>query len=129
MTIETKSVIDAWNDMARRTGLGKIRLMNATRSTHLARRLEEVGVAGMLEAVSKVEVSDFCRGKNKHAWQAGFDFLLQPSSLVKLLEGKYDNREPPRQTFRNGALEILYREFGEGAADIAQQLTIESAAD
>ncbi|KKL86564.1 hypothetical protein LCGC14_1943480 [marine sediment metagenome] len=44
------------------------------------------------EALDKIEISGHCLGNNDRGWVANFDFLLQPSSLTKLLEGNYDDR-------------------------------------
>lgn len=120
---QSQIIIDAWQAMAERAGLSKIRLMSAARSKHLATRIKEVGVDGMLEAIAKLEASDHCCGRGVRTgpyatWRAGFDFLLQSSSLLKTLEGKYDNRVPPlvRPQFRNPGLELLARDAEQAAA-------------
>lgn len=99
---ERQAVIQAWNAMAEANGLARIRSMAGQRIVHLTARLTDVGLAGMLEAIAKIGASDYCRGAK--GWRAGFDFLLQPSSLIKTLEGQYDNRPEP---LRNGAREAL----------------------
>jgi hypothetical protein len=110
MTSDAERVRDAWNDLAGRLGLSKIRLMNAQRQRALLARIKEAGLDSVLEAIEAVGESSFCCGENKHRWQANFDFVLQASSFVKLLEGHYRDRPKPREKFRNGALEILARE-------------------
>lgn len=47
------------------------------------------------EVIAKIQASDFCRGQRAGAgtWVASFDWLLQPDTALKVLEGKYDNRE------------------------------------
>lgn len=104
------SVRDAWNSMAKTAGLSPIRLMNAARTASLQLRIKEAGLDGVMDAIAEVGRSAFLRGQNKRGWQANFDFVLQPSSFVKLIEGHYRDRPQPREKFRNGALEILYRE-------------------
>lgn len=45
--------------------------------------------------------SDFLTGrsgKSDFSWSCGLDFLLQPKSLTKLLEGSYDNKPGRQQT-------------------------------
>lgn len=110
MTEDDTRVRDAWNDLARRLGLSTIRLMNAPRQRALHARIKEAGLSGVLEAIEAVGESSFCCGDNSRRWQANFDFVLQSSSFVKLLEGHYRDRPKPREKFRNGALEILARE-------------------
>ena len=56
--------------------------------------------------VQRINASDFCRGQNERGWVATFDWLLQPDTAVKVLEGKYDNRthlEKPREAPREYA--------------------------
>jgi hypothetical protein len=46
-----------------------------------------------VEAFDKIQNSDFCLGKNDRQWKASFDWILQPDTLTKILEGKYDNKD------------------------------------
>lgn len=80
---------DCWNEMAERTGLPKVRALNAERKRHLKARIAEHGEGALLEAIAIVERSDFCRGQNDRGWRADFDFILSPSKLLRVLEGKY----------------------------------------
>lgn len=98
-------VMDAWNNMARRSKLPPIRLMNTTRLASLRARINQVGLDGMLEAITKVGESAFCHGDNNRGWQASFDFILQQKSLTGLLEHGYAWRNRP--TLRNGAMAAL----------------------
>jgi hypothetical protein len=111
MNAVERQIADAWNTMAKQAGLPSIRMMTIARSAHLATRIREVGLDGVLEAVAAVGNSSFCCGAR--GWRADFDFLLQPKSFVRLLEGTYADRQKPRETFRNGALELLMREAEE----------------
>lgn len=43
------------------------------------------------EVFRKAQASSFCTGQNDRHWKADFDWLLNESNLVKVLEGKYDN--------------------------------------
>lgn len=40
---------------------------------------------------SKAEASTFLKGTNGRGWKATFDWLLNPTNMVKVLEGNYDN--------------------------------------
>lgn len=106
---DSQSVLDAWNAMATRAGLPRVRLMTKTRTANLRCRLREVGVAGLLEAVARVEASAFCCGDNDRTWKADFDFVLQPRSLAKLLEHGYQMRRTPHHHEQsvNGAAILL----------------------
>ncbi|HEX7720474.1 MAG TPA: DUF1376 domain-containing protein [Woeseiaceae bacterium] len=84
-----------WNEMAKRTGLPSVKAFPKSRRTAFRERLREFGPAAFTDAIQAVERSDFCRGKNDRGWRADFDFLLQPKSFVKLLEGAYGH-DPPK---------------------------------
>ena len=52
------------------------------------------------EVFRKSQASSFCTGQNDRHWKADFDWLLNESNLVKVLEGKYDNpaaAKPPEK--------------------------------
>lgn len=52
------------------------------------------------EAFRKAQASGFCTGRNDRSWKADFDWLLNESNLVKVLEGKYDDpaaAKPPEK--------------------------------
>lgn len=40
----------------------------------------------------EAEQSEFLKGKNDRDWQADFDWLLKDANIVKVLEGRYDER-------------------------------------
>lgn len=82
-------VLEAWNDMAGRLGLSKAKL-TPDRRRKLNARIRQHGVEDWTEAISAVERSSFLRGENDRGWRADFDFLLQPASFNKLIEGSYD---------------------------------------
>lgn len=43
------------------------------------------------ELFEKAEASDFMRGVNDKGWAADFDWIMRPTNMAKVLEGKYDN--------------------------------------
>ncbi|MBD9540127.1 hypothetical protein IB276_11750 [Ensifer sp. ENS04] len=89
---QIKLVVEAYSRMASRAGLAGVVAVNDKRKSSIKARIAEHGVDNVLVAISKIERSDFCCGRGPQGWKADFDFLLQPSSMIKLLEGKYDNR-------------------------------------
>jgi uncharacterized protein YdaU (DUF1376 family) len=93
-----EGVASEWNDMAKRTGLALVTALNKPRRAAIAARLAEHGRAKFTEAIAAVERSPFCLGESGR-WKASFDFLLQPSSFLKLIEGNYD---ASKGNYRNG---------------------------
>ena len=85
--------VAAWNAMAARVGLSPIRKLTPERRGRIMARLSEHGPDAMTEAIAAVGRSRFCRGENDRRWRADFDFLLQPSRFLKLIEGSYDRAD------------------------------------
>ncbi len=59
-------------------------------------RLRERSLPDWRAVVKRISASKFCRGQNDRTWVASFDWLLQPDTAVKVLEGKYDDRDVSR---------------------------------
>ena len=90
------AAVAAWNDLAADLSLPKVQRMTETRKRKLAQRLRDCGgLDGWNAALVKIRGSPLCRGE-VGSWRADFDFVLQESSFVKLMEGKYDGRSPGR---------------------------------
>lgn len=90
VALEPAHVVEAWNELAERIGLATIRKLSASRTLKLKARLREYTVDEWREALAAIERSSFLRGDNNRGWRADFDFLLQPSTFIKLIEGCYD---------------------------------------
>ena len=94
---EIDQAIEAYSEMAARCGLAVPRAITPQRRRKIAAVLRLHGMALWLEAVARVEGSEFCRGKNDRGWRAHLDFLLQSNSFMGLIEGKYGG-EPSAKT-------------------------------
>jgi hypothetical protein len=46
-------------------------------------------------AFEKAQKSDFLKTGNGGNWRASFDWIIQENNLAKVLEGNYDNKNPP----------------------------------
>lgn len=88
----TKSeILEAWELRMVPQGFPAVRRMTGTRERHLRARLKENSFDDWQRAFAALERSAFCRGENDRGWRADFDFLLQPKSFTKLIEGAYDH--------------------------------------
>lgn len=90
--LKPEHVLEAWNATADRIGLPKVIKLTPERRKKLNQRLKEHPIEDWTEAISAIERSKFLRGEGPSGWRANFDFLLQPSSFTKLIEGTYDHR-------------------------------------
>ena len=87
----------AWNDLSE--NIPKINFIkeNSTRSKHLDARIEEVGEEKFIEVLKSVSNSDFLCGKNKNNWTITFDWFINASNFVKVMEGNYKNKISQKQ--------------------------------
>jgi len=72
--------------------LPTIRKWTETRRYLLAQRLAEPNwLQDALHAINKMAACPFLLGQNQRRWRADIDWFLQPDSVAKILEGKYDS--------------------------------------
>lgn len=86
-----KDIFDSWNAMAQSSGLPQCLLISDKRRRTLEIRLREPFFESKWrEALEKVGASKFCKGESDRGWRATFDWFIQPDSVTKIMEGKYD---------------------------------------
>ncbi len=86
-------VEEAWNDLAADCGLPKIAKLTALRKRKAACRIREHPFEDWAAALAAIRRSRFLRGDNDRGWRATFNWLLQPETITKLLEGQYDEQK------------------------------------
>lgn len=92
---DLKLAFDLYNEAAARSGLPQAQAMNDQRKSAIRRRLKDAGgIEGWKIALEKVEASPHCTGQNDRGWKADLDFILQPKSFTRLMEGSYDRSKP-----------------------------------
>lgn len=85
-------LLDVWNSNC--GTLPKARELGKRAPKAQARVREKPDRSYWVDVVSRIAKSNFCNGRSKGSeWRATFDFLVQPDTHLKVLEGKYDNRD------------------------------------
>ena len=85
------SVVESFNSTC--PSLPHIRGLNDQRRKAIRKAAAQVEEAGGFPALfAKVEASDFLTGRSGSWNGCGFDWILKPANLTKILEGNYDNR-------------------------------------
>lgn len=84
-------IIEAWQTRMVPQGFPAIRKITGQRERQLNARLKDSTIEEWTQVFAAMERSAFLRGENDRGWRADFDFLLQPKSFTKLLEGAYDH--------------------------------------
>jgi len=88
---DVEKAFDNYNIVANDNDLPVARFLTAGRRAKIKRRLSDIGGLEVWnEALQKLSMTPFLLGDNDRRWRASLDFLLQESSLIKLLEGTYD---------------------------------------
>ena len=74
--------------------LPQVRLLTKKREGHIKTLLSTLEKSGCtpIEFLKKVENSDFLSGRSGK-WRATFDWIIQPSNAVKIIEGNYSGEE------------------------------------
>jgi len=94
-------IVEAWNDMATRTGLAKVRKLSPQRKRGLSARIRQFTVDEFTEAIDAIERSPFLRGESgRDSWGgATIEWLCSEKKMIQLMEGQYD-KSTDRQTCR-----------------------------
>jgi len=80
-----------WNEIAKELGLSQVMKLTKARKARLKARLKDCdGLEGWQYALTKMANTPWMIGENARGWKANFDFMLQESSFVKLMEGAYE---------------------------------------
>lgn len=85
---------ELWNHVTA-PPIPRCRDMTLKRKQKAAKRLAERPFAEWQAIFERIQASDFCRGQtDSGTWVASFDWIItNPDNAVKVLEGKYDNRQ------------------------------------
>ncbi len=88
-----EAIITAWNNLADDVGLAKVQHLSDARRKALKLRLKELGgLEGWYRLCNKIRNSSFLTGKGDSVWKCSFDWVLKSSSVIKVMEGNYDDR-------------------------------------
>ena len=89
--IPYSQILEGYNQLCEVTNLRQIRSITGKRKTQTATQFKEYGLGGFFNAFEKVAASIFLCGGGDRGWKADFDWLISPTNMQKVLEGKYDN--------------------------------------
>jgi hypothetical protein len=90
MTAQEQTIVDRWNTLAEQLGLAKIIRVTKTREKQLKQRLQEEEW-DLNKIEDGIRASNFLQGRNDRGWKVNFDFIINASGYVKILEGRYTN--------------------------------------
>lgn len=83
-------ILELYNSIC--TSFPKIKVIDGQRRKAVAARWRTYKSIGAFEQLFRLtEASDFLKGQNDRDWCANFDWLVKPTNMAKVLEGRYDN--------------------------------------
>ena len=85
------SIVDLYHKIC--VSLPKIQKLTEGRKRLIRARLNQFSLEHIEEVFAIAESSDFLKGANGK-WNASFDWLMNESNFVKVLEGNYNNKIP-----------------------------------
>jgi hypothetical protein len=111
-----KEIVALYNEIL--PELRQVRSWNATREKRLRARWREdkrrQSLSWWRSYFERVRASSFLVGK-KTDWAADFDWLIRPTNMAKVLEGKYDDSPPNESALQKQQgktnIETLFREL------------------
>jgi hypothetical protein len=86
-----QSFLDLYNKVC--PSLPKAIKVNDKRKGLINAVIKEFGEDAVKEALLKVESCPHLVGKNDRGWRADFDWLINKNNLLKVIEGRYDQRK------------------------------------
>ena len=97
VTSQVARLVEMYNEICG-DRLPKVRLVTERRKRSLGIRLRERTLDEFKELFSLAAQSDFLCGKNDRSWTANFDWLINESNMVKVLEGNFTNKTCQKTT-------------------------------
>ena len=86
-----QSVVELFNSIC--VSLPKVQKLTDKRCKAIRNAYKLLGTVTFDELFGKVEKSDFLTGRTGKWSGCGFDWILLPSNLTKIIEGNYDNKQ------------------------------------
>ena len=87
-----KEVVSLYNSIC--TMLPAVRGLSKARKRAITARMKDYSLEDIEKLFSITAHSSFLCGKNSRGWRADFDWLMNDTNIVKVLEGKYNDRAP-----------------------------------
>ena len=85
-------VMEKFNSVC--VSLPRVQNITPQRRKAIMAALKQLGDTDISELFRKTAASDWLSGRNNKGWSADFDWVLEPSHLVRIMEGNYDQKIP-----------------------------------
>ena len=89
--VDYKAFVNFFNEFAKKYGLKTVREISETRRKKIKKILADYPPETIKEVFRNIRDSDFLRGSK--GWKLTFDFLIEKSNFIKILEGAYSGQK------------------------------------
>lgn len=88
--INFEEIVKAFNEMC--PNLPSVQKLTTQRKIALKNRISEHSLQVLGNVFKAVSESQFLNGTNERSWTADFDWILKPANFIKIIEGRYKNK-------------------------------------
>jgi len=89
--VNYQEIVDLYHDTC--VSYPRVRTLSDKRKKAIKARLKKYKLDDFEILFQKAEASSFLKGSNSRNWNADFDWLIGDNNMVKVLEGKYDDKQ------------------------------------
>jgi predicted phage replisome organizer len=101
--------ISLYHDICK--SLPKIRVVSDTRKKAIKTLLSKISLEEIKEAFEIIEKTPFLKGDNDRGWKPNIDFLVKHDNIIKILEGFYDSKPQPTNSYHGQRVTINGKEY------------------
>jgi len=94
--IDYDYIVDLYHNLCSK--MSRVAVLNQQRKGFINARYSEFGMEKITSVLRLAGESKFLNGDNDRAWKADLEWIFRPVNFVKILEGKYTNRERVLET-------------------------------
>lgn len=91
--IDFQGIIDEYNKAAAEFGFHKIKKFDQSRKDKIKRLLDDYKRQDITEALLVASKSNFLRGGGSRGWAMSFDFFVNKTNFLNILEGAYNDKD------------------------------------
>ena len=81
-------------------GMAQIKSLTSKRKQYVNARIHQYGLDAVYQVINNAAASLFLNGKIKD-FIADFEWIMRPNNFIKVLEGKYGNRQANTESQEN----------------------------
>jgi hypothetical protein len=126
---ECKKIVDLFNSVCK--SYPAVRSLTKARVTAIKARLNKFTIEDFQTVFENAEASSFLKGINDRGWSANFDWLINETNMVKVLEGNFvdKGKKHTRTETKPGWMVRPSMELGQAELDAIQRALQEDETD